>query len=369
MLTNCTVSANSATSTGGGLYNFNGPVTLDNTIVAGNTAGGDVSGSYSGSNDFVGGNPMLAPLGNYGGLTQTMPPLPGSPVIGKVPANTSGTPTTDQRGFTRNTAAATDAGADQSGPTPTDLVVNTTTDVRAQGTLTLREAINLADVSPGNETVTFSTTVFGSTSETITLTGGQLNLTRISGTLAIQGPGANLLSISGNNASTVFALYLGVTATLSGLTVAGGNAGNYGGGGLCNQGGTVTLNNCTISGNSAFNGGAMDNIEGSATLNNCTVSGNSATNDGGGLYNSFSTDTLTNCTVSGNSAEIGGGGLFDNNGAVMLTNCTVSGNTTNCGGGLDRTSATRPLWSTAPSATTPPPPAVAACTTTAARPR
>ena len=44
--------------------------------------------------------PNLAPLGNYGGPTQTMPPLPGLLAIdaGSVAANTF---TTDQRGYSR----------------------------------------------------------------------------------------------------------------------------------------------------------------------------------------------------------------------------------------------------------------------------
>ena len=86
---------------------------------------------------------------------------------------------------------------------------------------------------------------------------------------------------------------------------------------------------------------------GSLTLTNCTVSGNSTGGDGGGYSSSgggiFSTDTLTltNCTVSGNAAnpnwEFGGdvyhphyspgsGGGISSSGAVTLTNCTVSGN-------------------------------------------
>jgi hypothetical protein len=87
------------------------------------------------------------------------------------------------------------------------------------------------------------------------------------------------------------------------------------GGGLLNNG-TVTLDNCTVSGNSAFgpfgtpSGGGLFNIGDSATaaLTNCTVTGNSAFYLGGGLYNGhYSTLTLTNCTVSGNSAFSGGG--------------------------------------------------------------
>ena len=54
--------------------------------------------------------PDLAPLGNYGGPTQTMPPLPGSPAIGagSVAANTF---STDQRGYPRTQNGLIDLGA------------------------------------------------------------------------------------------------------------------------------------------------------------------------------------------------------------------------------------------------------------------
>ena len=48
----------------------------------------------------------------------------------------------------------------------------------------------------------------------------------------------------------MFQVDAGVTASISGLTITGGTtAGN--GGGLYNDGGTATLTNCTVSGNSA----------------------------------------------------------------------------------------------------------------------
>jgi hypothetical protein len=105
-----TISGNSAHD-GGGIYVHVGSVVLENTIVAGNTAGStnaDIYGSYTdnGGNlaDNVGSatspiNPNLAPLGNYGGPTQTMIPLPGSPAIcGGLASNIPAGETTDQRG-------------------------------------------------------------------------------------------------------------------------------------------------------------------------------------------------------------------------------------------------------------------------------
>ncbi len=115
-LTNCTISGNSNSYGGGGLANAS-TATLTNTIVAGNGST-DVSnggGSISGSNDLIGtgdagglvngvdGNivgvadPLLAPLGNYGGTTQTMPLLPGSPAL-DAGTDGDGVPATDQRG-------------------------------------------------------------------------------------------------------------------------------------------------------------------------------------------------------------------------------------------------------------------------------
>ena len=98
-VTSCTLSANTARS-GGGINNTFGPVTLGNTIVAGNT-GGDISGggTYSQTYSLLGGQPRLAPLGDYGGPTQTMPLLAGSPALEAGDPALAGTP--DQRGVAR----------------------------------------------------------------------------------------------------------------------------------------------------------------------------------------------------------------------------------------------------------------------------
>jgi hypothetical protein len=139
-LTNCTRAGNSAASTGGGVYNAGGRLTVANTIVAGNTAptGPDVFGSVtssgnnlignpSGSNgfgasgDLVGTptqpvDPLLAPLGDYGGPTATMALGPGSPALDRgsnaLAVDPSGAPlATDQRGFARVVNGTVDIGA------------------------------------------------------------------------------------------------------------------------------------------------------------------------------------------------------------------------------------------------------------------
>ena len=127
--------------------------------------------------------------------------------------------------------------------------------------------------------------------------------------------------------------------TVSGNTAVGGEG--RGGGGVYNNG-TLTLTNCTVSGNTAPYGGGILSAEGVLTLTNSTVSGNNARGGivgiGGGILNFAGPLTLTNSTVSGNTAEDLGGGIFNddgipNNGTVTLTNSTVSGNTVGGAGG------------------------------------
>lgn len=108
-----TLVANSALRIGGGIYNdfFGTPSSqVSHTIVALNTApeGADIFGPRDESFNFTGGDPKLSPLGDYGGPTKTMPPLPDSPVID---AGGTTTLSTDQRGQPRLLVGGLDIGA------------------------------------------------------------------------------------------------------------------------------------------------------------------------------------------------------------------------------------------------------------------
>jgi parallel beta-helix repeat protein len=204
---------------------------------------------------------------------------------------------------------------------------------------TLRYEIGLANATAGVNYINFAVT------GTITLNHGQLELSNTNGTEIITGPGANRLSVSANGAGRVFESLPDSTVSLSGLTITGGYAPNVGGG-LLNFGGTVSLSNVRIEGNSAEYGGGLFNSAGTLSLTDCTVSGNFAGDVGGGIangvnYNGIHTGTLSlsNCTVSYNRARHEGGGVFNaGSGGTTLTNCTVSGNTAGSGGGLSNDS-------------------------------
>ena len=109
----------------------------------------------------------------------------------------------------------------------------------------LRYCINQANADDQANTIVFDSTMF-STPQTITLSGGQLELNDTGGTQTITGPAAGV-TISGGGNSRVFQVDSGVTASISGLTISGGSAAGNGGG-LANYG-TATLTDCTISGN------------------------------------------------------------------------------------------------------------------------
>src|SRR5262249_8495045 len=139
VLHNCTIAFNQAGEGGGGISGHNGTVTLSSTIVAQNvapvqvdlgssTTDYEVDHSLIGNKDGPGANfhtngatlpgspgneidPLLAPLANTGGPTQTHPLKKGSPCFNM--ASNPDTLATDQRGppFARQLGHAVDIGA------------------------------------------------------------------------------------------------------------------------------------------------------------------------------------------------------------------------------------------------------------------
>jgi Chlamydia polymorphic membrane protein (Chlamydia_PMP) repeat len=208
----------------------------------------------------------------------------------------------------------------------------TVTNTNDSGAGSLRQAIS--DAAAG-DTIDFQSGLTG----TIILTTGEL---LISKNLTISGPGANTLAVSGDNASRVFHIGFGQTVTISGLTITDGIASGDFGGGIFSEQATLTVSDCTVSGNSAGAGAGIYNL-GNATLSviNSTLSGNSASDGGGGIYNAGSGSpaalTVTNSTLSGNSASDGGGIFNDGqeigSATLSVINSTLSGNSASLGGG------------------------------------
>jgi hypothetical protein len=122
--------------------------------------------SQTGDVQNNGGNPVLAPLGDYGGPGPTRPPALGSPLIDKVDctARGAGGITDDERGVTRPQGSACDVGAVE--VRTSSLVVSKTVSGAAVGSTGY--TFNVACNDGTNTQVTVADTVHGGTSSPVT---------------------------------------------------------------------------------------------------------------------------------------------------------------------------------------------------------
>ena len=145
------------------------------------------------------------------------------------------------------------------------------------GTGSLRAAVAIAQ---SGDIITFAKGLHG----TITLTSGDLP---ISDSVTINGPGANKLSVSGNNSSRVFDISGSASVSITGLTITDGLA-TAGGGILLEDSAALSISNCTLTGNEAlgnaagggFGGGIEDDSAGLLTVSNGTFVSNEAVGAG-----------------------------------------------------------------------------------------
>jgi hypothetical protein len=175
----------------------------------------------------------------------------------------------------------------------------TVTNTDDDGSGSLREAI--ASAAPG-DTIAFSLTY----PATITLTSGELTIAK---NLTIDGPGADQLAISGDDASRVFHISSG-EVTLNDLKVTQGTAASYVSGGgiyIVNSSTAVTLTQVSIVDNSAGDGGGIYLESGSLVVEGGQVISNTATASGGGIYLNSGKAVLNGGEIRNNTAEYGGG--------------------------------------------------------------
>ena len=172
-----------------------------------------------------------------------------------------------------------------------------------------------AGIQSGDATIAFAPGLHG----TITL-GSEL---LINHSVTIDGPGANELSVSGNNSSRVFEVAGGQVA-ISGLTITDGQEVAANGGGiLVDAGATLNLDQVVVSGNSAYADSSGDNFG----------SGGGIENDGSlTVTQSFFTKNLASggeyaAPSSGPITEGSAGGAIDSQGpSLTVTNCAFLSN-------------------------------------------
>lgn len=199
-----------------------------------------------------------------------------------------------------------------------------TNDGQCDADCSLREAV--ASASCG--TVIFPGQLFHQFGTTIVLSSGEL---RIDHPISIIGTGADRLTISGNNASRVF--YVNAPASISGLTLTGGNAGGadigMGGAIYSSAGNSLTLDAVHVTGNSATfpnpDGGGVHMLTGSHTIRNSTFSANTG-GFGSAIRVQGGSLTIVNSTIANNPSALGFGALSVFHATVTVRNCTFRGN-------------------------------------------
>ena len=208
----------------------------------------------------------------------------------------------------------------------------TVIDNNDSGPGSLRQA--LGDAHEG-DTIDFDPALKG---QTITLTTAELVINK---SITINGRGPNLLAVSrAQNAPAfrIFNLMPGRSVTIQGLTISNGFAPGFGcGGGILDEGSSLSLINCTVSGNSTdgTGGGMCADANATLTIDSSTLSGNYAGDYGGAIANG-GTLTINNSTLSGNRGEFAAGAIlngFNGDASLTVSNSTLSGNTTQLHGG------------------------------------
>jgi hypothetical protein len=157
----------------------------------------------------------------------------------------------------------------------------------------------------------------------------------ITGSVTLAGGRGTEIRRTGAAAFRLLDVAAGGTLILSSVSVTRGSTAGLGGGIL--NGGTLIINQGTLSGNKAGNGGAVSNSAGGTVrISDALISGNTTTGVGGGGIINFGTLSLAGSILSGNTAPINGGGLNTQPAGVSrLSQDTIIKNTAGgLGGGL-----------------------------------
>ena len=165
---------------------------------------------------------------------------------------------------------------------PSILEVSSTGDasdgIYTPGNLTLREAIELANIDPDGNEIVFDTDGVFSTPQTIMLGNGEI---RISSNVIISGPGADQLTIDAQGNSRIFVLNDDSDSAND----------------------VVDIRDLSMTGGSNSTGGAIANRE-TLFLLRVDISGNTATNAGGGIWNDGELNVFASA-ITGNEAVRG----------------------------------------------------------------
>lgn len=396
-----TVYQNTSGGSGGGIYFQDGVLALEHSIVAGNS---DVAGSpdldninqfdspqiltrYSLIQDVTGSqltqqgpnltgvDPMLMPLADNGGPTLTHEPIDGSPALNGGNPNIPVPPENDQRGlgFSRILEGVIDIGALESGGFEESFTVNSLEDTsdldifgvdQTPNVTTLREALQMSNLSLGQNLINFDVSLnggvielSGSLGEFVIADATTIDASDLSIGLTISALSTDPTPMDNNGDGTrIFRIDDGGVNTyadvkLMGLTLRDGDV--TGDGGAIHSVENLELVGVSVVNNYAVgNGGGVYHRAGSTggtlRIDGSTIANNEATLDGGGVWSNTNlpaepdpdpdpnpiVGVVLNSTVSNNLAGDEGGGIMNFDGQLEIRHSTVTANEAAHGSGV-----------------------------------
>lgn len=223
--------------------------------------------------------------------------------------------------FTIITPFIVDTLEDTADATPGDLAAED-----SNGNTSLRAALQETDALNIAAEIQFDPALFSGGSESISLLLGVLGVNN--GAKTITGPGADLLTIHGADASRIFEAIDPLTLTGVRLTRGLGGIEAFA---------PVTVENVVFEDCHAglANGGAIMAVDVPVLARRSTFAGCTGNNGGGIALLGVSNAALyaRECVFTGNASEVSGGAIFVDSAELALVNCTLSGNETAGPGG------------------------------------
>ncbi len=338
------VEGNMVSGSGGGVYVFDGNLTVANSYIQNNTAAGsfgggiyvnrvrEVTSAEKCNLKFIGGNVIEGnkTLGSGGGVCFF--------------GNSFDTSKSTLLDVKNNTAYSMGGGL--------YISTDSTTDITFDGKYSITG--NIAS-NPGKTVGAGGGLYTGNTvnviiagavikGNTAAKNGGGVlvgrTLTLSSGTIGGTGEGEG--NTAGGNGGGIYAPNLTIDGgSISGNTAAGNGGGIY-------SSSVFTMNAGDITDNTAANGGGIYcpviDRDVNSTLAGGTISGNKATVNGGGIYSKSAVEILSGGKISANKATGNGGGIYSEAyseldtanqfGAVILAGGEITGNSAANGGGI-----------------------------------
>ncbi|MEL6477098.1 MAG: right-handed parallel beta-helix repeat-containing protein [Pseudomonadota bacterium] len=207
--------------------------------------------------------------------------------------------------------------------------------------LSLREALGIAAGTSTVETITFASDLAGGT---LLLDNTPLSIADtviVDGDIDGDGKADITLDAQGNfRALEISAGAADSDVTLNALTITGGRAHGVGGGIRVNADQSLTLTNSTVIDNfSSDGGGGIWANRANLTIENSLITGNTTAGAGAGLFLIRGTHTIFNTTIANNDTNTfygsDGGGIYSDFANLSIESSTITDNSAYRGGGIE----------------------------------